>query len=127
MCYNNIVPILPLHRLLRFAVQRTNRSAALFANTSILCGLRAVAAGSCRFMHINKRWPSGENKENVLSCDPVKRVQLLGDVAFWSSGPARCLFRNHCGAFQAPGCICICMYIYIYVHIYIHIERQRDR
>ena len=59
---------------LRFP-NRTNRSAALFANTLILGGLRALAAGSRGFMRINKIRPSIEIKTNN-KCAPVPCGQL---------------------------------------------------
>ena len=57
-----------------------NCSAALFANTLILSGLRAAAAGSHRFMRINKRRPSAEeatkhtqnNRNYMLIIDAIE-------------------------------------------------------
>ena len=49
-------------------VHKQAAPAALFATTLILCGLRAVAAGSCRFVRIHNRRPS-ETKQFVKQND----------------------------------------------------------
>ena len=76
----------------RFNSNAANRSAALFTNTSILLsGPRAVAAGSCEFMRINKRWPSGDkqntdknNLEQPRHRQAVKPVSKMENE--WSAG-----------------------------------------
>ena len=60
----SLTAAIPPHTLLHLPVWRTNHSAALFANTPILDGLRTVAAGSCGFMRINESRPS-ENKHTT--------------------------------------------------------------
>ena len=62
-------PLIALHRLMY-----THRSAALFANTLILSGLRAVAAGSHGFMRINR------TSEVILSLSHVEDFRAGRDA-----------------------------------------------
>ena len=66
----------------------SNSCAALFANTLILSGLRAVAAGSHGFMCINKRRPSAEKTNKQQNDAPpdktIPRMTSFQSTESWA-------------------------------------------